>query len=55
MQLTYYDELTPKNYEPPGFIPQDFDVNLIFSKSTMKHTFGTAHSDHHKCKENLVS
>jgi hypothetical protein len=47
MQITYYDELTPRDYEPPGFTPAEFDINYIFNQQTMKHTFGKAASDHH--------
>lgn len=48
MQITYYDELTPTNYEPPGFLPKDFDIDLIFNEPSMKHSFGTASSNHHR-------
>lgn len=48
MQMTYYDELTPRDYEPPGFIPQEFDINYLFAApSTLKHDFGTVKSGHH--------
>lgn len=47
MQITYYDELTPREYEPPGFTPVEFDINYIFDQPTMKHTFGKAKSGHH--------
>lgn len=50
MQITYYDELTPRDYEPPGFSPQDFDINFIFKQPTLKHTFNVAQSNHHKLK-----
>ena len=53
MQLTYYDELTPRDYEPPGFTPTEFDVNSVFAKPTMKHDFGEAKSGHHAIGLNL--
>jgi hypothetical protein len=47
MQITYYDELTPPNYEPPGFTSAVFDVGYLFKKPTLKHDFGSVHSGYH--------
>ena len=47
MQITYYDELTPLDYEPPGFTPMVFDVSYLFKRPTLKHDFGSVHSGHY--------
>lgn len=48
MQINYYDELTPKNYEPTGFQSTIFDIsNLFDSKSVFKHQFSTVKSTAH--------
>jgi hypothetical protein len=48
MQVTYYDELTPSDYEPPGFVGTVFDVQYLFERPTLKHDFGVAESNHHR-------
>jgi len=50
MQLGYYDYLTPKDYEPPGFIPSVFDINCLFEAPTFKYDFGLASSAFHRYK-----
>ena len=48
MTLTYYDDVTPKNYEPPGFTSTLFDLNNLFhGEGTMKHMCGTTISPFH--------
>lgn len=48
MQMTYYDELTPTGYEPPGFASSVFDVNYLFDGKTFRHNFGQVESPHHQ-------
>lgn len=48
MQITYYDELTPRDYEPPGFTSLVFDLKYLFQRPTFKHDFGAAESTHHR-------
>ena len=48
LQLTYYDELTPRSYEPPGFKAAVFDEKFLFEKSTYRHEFGRVSSAHHR-------
>lgn len=48
MQMTYYDELTPASYEPPGFAPSIFDVGYLFDGKTFEHSFGHVESAHHQ-------
>ena len=48
MQLTYYDSVTPKDYEPAGFRSTIFDVDLIFEKDPFVQTFGPACSTFHQ-------
>lgn len=52
MQMTYYDELTPANYEPPGFAPSVFELGYLFKdpSGTLKHDFGTVASPHHRVR-----
>lgn len=48
MQLTYYDELTPNGYEPPGFAATIFELAYAFKKPTFKQDFGSAQSNCHR-------
>lgn len=48
MQMTYYDELTPTSYEPPGFEPGVFSVHYLFASKTFKHDFGFIASSFHR-------
>lgn len=50
MELSYWDELTPANYEPPMFTSPIFDADLHFQnpKSTYKHSFGSVGSGSHR-------
>lgn len=48
MQITYYDDLTPADYEPFGFTSPIFDVQLLFTEPTFKHDFGPVESAHHR-------
>lgn len=52
MQMTYYDELTPANYEPPCFTSSVFELNYLFKdpSSTFKHDFGAVASPHHRLR-----
>lgn len=45
--LLYYTEQTPKEYEPPGFMPSVFEVSNLFHGDTIIQTFGSAESPHH--------
>lgn len=54
MQMTYYDELTPTSYEPPGFAPGVFNVNYLFAGKTFKHDFGFITSSFHRYSECTV-
>lgn len=53
MQLTYYDEVTPPDYVPPGFMQSVFDINYIFNGPTFKHGFGQVQSSHHNINLDL--
>ena len=48
LHLTYYDEVTPANYEPPGFMSSVFDLDALFSEQTSKMLYGMAISTHHR-------
>lgn len=48
LQLTYYDEITPPNYEPPGFSPGVFDSKFLFEKVVFRHDFGRVSSASHR-------
>lgn len=48
MHLTYYDELTPADYEPPGFTSTIFELGYLFKDPTFKHDFGSVQSAHHQ-------
>lgn len=50
LQLTYYDELTPHDYEPPGFSSTVFDLAYAFRESTLKHDFGMVRSKYHQVR-----
>lgn len=47
MKLTYYDEVTPLGYEPPGFVAAEFDIDHLFQGSTCKYSFGKAGTPFH--------
>ena len=47
MMLLYYENVTPKEYEPPGFMPSVFELSNLFHGDTAKHVFGTAISLFH--------
>lgn len=47
MKLTYYDEVTPAAYEPPGFQAADFDLDHLFVAPSVKYAFGKALTQHH--------
>ena len=49
MKLTYYDEVTPADYEPPGFVAADFDLEHLFpGTGTSKFNFGRAATAYHQ-------
>jgi len=50
MEIFYWDDLTPKNYEPPLFSSPIFDYNLYFQnpKTNYKHSFGSVGSGSHR-------
>lgn len=48
LQITYYDEITPKEYEPPGFHPCVWDSKFLFERPTYKHDFGIVQSSTHR-------
>lgn len=52
MQMTYYDEVTPVNYEPPCFTSSVFELNYLFKDpgSTFKHDFGAVASPYHRVR-----
>jgi hypothetical protein len=45
--LSYYEDQTPKTYEPPGFIASVFELSNLFHGETARQHFGTACSPHH--------
>jgi hypothetical protein len=53
MKLTYYEEVTPMGYEPPGFIAAEFDIDHLFQGPTSKYTFGKAVTPYHNIGLNM--
>lgn len=47
MKLSYYDEVTPMGYEPPGFVAAEFDIDHLFQGPTNKYSFGAAKTPYH--------
>lgn len=47
MKLTYYEEVTPMGYEPPGFVAAEFDIDHLFQGPTSKYSFGKAVTPYH--------
>jgi hypothetical protein len=47
MMLMYYEEQTPKEYEPPGFMPAVFELSNLFHGETVVKNYGNAVSPHH--------
>lgn len=48
MKLTYYEEVTPMGYEPPGFVAAEFDIDHLFVQgATSKYAFGKATTPYH--------
>ncbi len=50
MQMTFWDELTPVDYEPAGFASAAFDFCYLFPKATppLKQAFGPLVAPHHR-------
>ena len=56
MHLTYYDLLTPKNYEPPGFQSSIFDRSYLHDpKFVFKHQFASVASLTHALQLSLCT
>ena len=53
MKLTYYEEVTPMGYEPPGFVAAEFDIDHLFQGPTSKYSFGKAATPHHNIGLNM--
>ena len=47
MKLSYYEEVTPMGYEPPGFVAAEFDIDHLFQGPTLKYSFGKAATPYH--------
>ena len=47
MKLSYYEEMTPMGYEPPGFVAAEFDIDHLFQGPTLKYSFGKAATPYH--------
>ena len=50
LHLTYYDDVTPPDYEPPGFMPSCFDLDTLFGAEEgklLRLDCGTASGTHH--------
>ena len=47
MKLSYYEEVTPMGYEPPGFVSAEFDIDHLFQGPTTKYSFGKAVTPFH--------
>lgn len=47
MKLSYYEEVTPMGYEPPGFVAAEFDIDHLFQRATSKYSFGKAGTPFH--------
>lgn len=47
MKLSYYEEVTPMGYEPPGFVAAEFDIDHLFQGATTKYSFGKAATPYH--------
>lgn len=48
MHLAYYEEVTPSDYEPPGFMPVIFDLENLFHEATSRLIYGTSLGSHHR-------
>lgn len=53
MKLTYYEEVTPMGYEPPGFVAAEFDIDHLFQGPTNKYSFGKAATQYHNIGLNM--
>lgn len=53
MKLTYYEEVTPMGYEPPGFVAAEFDIDNLFQGPTSKYSFGKAATPYHSIGLNM--
>lgn len=53
MKLTYYEEVTPMGYEPPGFVAAEFDIDHLFQGPTSKYSFGKAATPYHNIGLNM--
>ncbi|XP_019719278.1 HORMA domain-containing protein 1 isoform X2 [Hippocampus comes] len=54
MTLTYYDEVTPHNYQPPGFKEADGDI-LVFEREPVSLTLGEVFTPFHSLKVNMAT
>lgn len=48
MHLAYYEEVTPSDYEPPGFMSTIFDLESLFHEATSRLIYGTSLNSHHR-------
>ncbi|XP_051922447.1 HORMA domain-containing protein 1 isoform X2 [Hippocampus zosterae] len=54
MTLTYYDEVTPHNYQPPGFKEADGDI-LVFEREPVRLTLGEVYTPFHSLKVDMAT
>uniref|UniRef100_A0A3Q3VR98 HORMA domain-containing protein n=1 Tax=Mola mola TaxID=94237 RepID=A0A3Q3VR98_MOLML len=54
MKLVYYDDVTPQDYQPPGFMESDSDT-LVFEKEPVKLTMGEVVTPYHILKLDVAT
>uniref|UniRef100_A0A8C2X5H7 HORMA domain containing 1 n=1 Tax=Cyclopterus lumpus TaxID=8103 RepID=A0A8C2X5H7_CYCLU len=54
MKLAYYDDVTPQDYQPPGFKEADGDT-LVFEKEPVKLTMGEVVTPFHTLKLDMAT
>ncbi|XP_061103196.1 HORMA domain-containing protein 1 [Conger conger] len=54
MKLSYYDEVTPQDYEPPGFKEGDSD-SMMFEKEPVNLTMGEVVTPFHTLKVDVIT
>ncbi|XP_075885301.1 HORMA domain-containing protein 1 isoform X2 [Nelusetta ayraudi] len=54
MKLAYYDEVTPQDYQPPGFKETDSDT-IVFEKEPVKLTLGEVVTPYHSLKLHMAT
>ncbi|XP_048881285.1 HORMA domain-containing protein 1 isoform X2 [Brienomyrus brachyistius] len=53
MKLSYYDEVTPQDYQPPGF--KDADSSMLFEKEPVHLTMGNVVTPFHTLKVDVIT